>query len=68
MAWHRPGDKPLSEPMMVNLLTHICVTRAQWVNFSENTVHPIQYEHGCVVLVLLWLYFIIFWGPFSNIN
>ena len=32
MAWRRPGDKPLSEPMMVNLLTHICVTRPQWVN------------------------------------
>ena len=23
MAWHRPGNKPLSEPMMVSLLTHI---------------------------------------------
>ena len=22
MGWRRPGDKPLSEPMMVNLLTH----------------------------------------------
>ena len=33
MAWHRPGDKPLSEPMMVSLLTHICVTRPQWVNY-----------------------------------
>ena len=32
MAWRRPGDKPLSEPMMVNSLTHICVTRPQWVN------------------------------------
>ena len=32
MAWRRPGDKPLSEPMMVWLLTHICVTRPQWVN------------------------------------
>ena len=31
MAWRRPGDKPLSEPMMVRLLTHICVTRPQWV-------------------------------------
>ena len=31
MAWHRPADKPLSEPMMVSLLTHICVTRPQWV-------------------------------------
>ena len=32
MAWRRPGDKPLSEPMMVRLRTHICVTRPQWVN------------------------------------
>ena len=32
MAWRRPGDKPLSEPMMVCLPTHICVTRPQWVN------------------------------------
>ena len=31
MAWRRPCDKPLSEPMMFNLLTHICVTRPQWV-------------------------------------
>ena len=34
MAWRRIGDKPLSEPMMVTLLTHICVTRPQWVNAS----------------------------------
>ena len=34
MAWRRPGDKPLSEPMMVSLLTHICVTRPQWVNIN----------------------------------
>ena len=34
MAWRRPGDKPLSEPMMVSLPTHICVTRPQWVNKS----------------------------------
>ena len=27
MAWHRPGDKPLSEPLMVSLLTYICVAR-----------------------------------------
>ena len=34
MAWRRPGDKPLSEPMMVSLPTHMCVTRPQWVNSS----------------------------------
>ena len=27
MAWQRPGTKPLYEPMMVSLLTHICVTQ-----------------------------------------
>ena len=32
MAWRRPGDKPLSEPRMVSLPTHICVTRPQWIN------------------------------------
>ena len=29
MAWRRPGDKPLSEPMMISLPKHICVTRPQ---------------------------------------
>ena len=32
MAWRRPGNKPLSEPMMVRLPTHTCVTRSQWFN------------------------------------
>ena len=31
MAWRGPGDKPLYEPMMVSLLTNLCVTRPQWV-------------------------------------
>ena len=36
MAWRRPGDKPLSEPVMVSLLTHICVTRPQWVKQADD--------------------------------
>ena len=32
MAWHRPGGKPLSEEMMIELPTHVCDTRPQWVN------------------------------------
>ena len=32
MAWRRPGDKPLFEPMMFRLPTHIFVTQPQWVN------------------------------------
>ena len=31
MAWRLSGGKPLSEPMMISLPTHICVTRPQWV-------------------------------------
>ena len=51
MAWRRPGDKPLSEPMMVRLPTHICITRPQWVNVflqhrdelpSKNTMNVLQ--------------------------
>ena len=44
MAWRRPGDKPLSEPMMVRLPTHICVTRPQWVkwNLNQNTAISIE--------------------------
>ena len=44
MAWRRPDDKPLSEPMMVRLPTHICVTRPQWVNLS-NTL----FFHGALL-------------------
>ena len=35
MAWRRPGDKPLSESMLVRLSTHICVTRPQRVNYMR---------------------------------
>ena len=35
MAWRRPGDKLLSEPVMVRLLTHIYVTRSQCVKWGH---------------------------------
>ena len=38
MAWRRPGDKPLSGPMMVRLPTHICVTRPEWVKYGFYTL------------------------------
>ena len=45
MAWRRPGDKPLTEPMMVRFPTHICVTRPQWVNplYAIGNILPIVY-------------------------
>ena len=42
MAWRRPGDKPLSEPMMASLLTHICVTRPQWVKVHNDWANEID--------------------------
>ena len=54
MAWHLVGAKPLSEPMMFNLLTHICITRPQWVNTW------VSWKSGCdfekVILFYLSLY------------
>ena len=46
MAWRRPGDKTLSEPMLVRSLTHICVTRPQWVNIP---VHRRQAQYMFMV-------------------
>ena len=43
MAWRWSGDKPLSEPMMVSLLTHICVTRPQWVKECCRYIVSISY-------------------------
>ena len=45
MAWRRPGDKPLSEPIMVSLPTHICPAQPQWVNNINgqmNSMNPVE--------------------------
>ena len=38
MAWRWSGAKPLSEPMMVNFLKHICITLPQGVNPALSTL------------------------------
>ena len=48
MAWCRLGDKPLSEPTMVCLMTHICVTRPQLVNADAAGD---RYTHECLILI-----------------
>ena len=55
MAWRRPGDKPLSEPMMVSLLTHICVARSQWVN-NGLTKLPLKLGYGWVIISQCFTY------------
>ena len=63
MAWRRPDDKPSSEPRMVSLPTHICVTRPQWVNSSNGILYQIRcFDHlMCVAFsVLLWDIFLMY--------
>ena len=57
-----PGDKPLSEPRMESLLTHICVTRPQWVKMTslywigalEVTAQPYTSSmHGSMIQVAI---------------
>ena len=48
MACRRPGDKPLPEPIMIILLTHICVTRPQWVNsFHPQCARSVHHHWVC---------------------
>ena len=61
MDWCRPGDKPLSEPMMVSLTTHICVTRPQWVHYNLPTnaqlpVYQKQYLFWILVKYFQWFH------------
>ena len=58
MAWRRSGDKPLSEPMMISLPTHICVTRPQWVN-------TLRFEKITADYTVKWKWWIVvFWFEF----
>ena len=34
MAWHRSSDEPLSQPIIVSVLTHLYVARPQWINHA----------------------------------
>ena len=67
-AGRPPGAKPLSELMMIVLLTHICITRPQWVNVRMFMHHrpyskPTLYRIVCAVRITIvricdnWLVF-----------
>ena len=49
MVWRRPGHKPLFEPMIVRLPTHICITRPQWVNSTCHNAKCIPLLPVCSV-------------------
>ena len=38
MAWCQPGDKPLSEPIMVSFRTHICIIWPQRVTWTSTNL------------------------------
>ena len=48
MTWRLSGDKPLSEPMMVRLLMHICVTRLQWVKEQTKFLYVVRSSSSLV--------------------
>ena len=59
LALHRPGNKPLSEPMMVWLPTHICVTHLQWVKRYEYFVYESNISTGSWWLTgYLWKHYL----------
>ena len=62
MAWRRPGAKPLSKPMMVSLLMHLCITWPHWVKnihgISQiSTMMPPSGENEliCVFYLCYWM-------------
>ena len=68
MAWRRPGAKPLSEPILVSLLTHICPTWSQWVKLISmmsygvslgkwvNTLRPRQNGRHFADDIFKWIF------------
>ena len=65
IAWRRPGDKPLSEPIVVRSLTHICITRPQWVYGTRelqvfDCIINVQYISQDILTVLLG--FVLLWS------
>ena len=54
MACRRSVDKPLSEPMIVSLLAHICVTRPQRV--EQSLANPGKWQTVCVILGIYYIF------------
>ena len=65
MAWRRPGDKPLSEPMMIRLQTYICVARPQWVKIAMAHVYTLQ-SFECLGRKVLFSTLLMPWENLEN--
>ena len=49
MVWHWPGDQPLSEPMMVKLMMHICIKWPQWFKMHNLGYTCAAYFYLCYI-------------------
>ena len=70
MAWCLPGDKPLYEPVMVSVMTPICVTRPEWVKgvvckniFSDCLICSVLSAHLEKPYVCYWVPRLFFRSP-----
>ena len=70
MAWCRPGNKPLSEPMMLSLLMHMCIL-SELKCYSQCWLWNIFISQNCLYSVSYWTHPFIFtclshcgWTPF----
>ena len=68
LAWHWTGGKPLSEQIMVSLLTHKCITWPQWVNTlrpRQNCHHFVHNIFKCIFLKEnVWISLRMLWSLF----
>ena len=69
MGWRRPGDKPLSEPMMVIVYWHICVNWPQRVKFygSFALFIPFTYSSSALQWYYKWVTLIYISMPIKDI-
>ena len=69
IAWHRPGDKPLSEPMLTRLTDKfVCGTRGKWVNDGSDQIGGIMVLAYCChifheIVVSLYSAHLLIWIP-----
>ena len=67
MAWHRPGDKPLSEAMMVSLTTHM--RQLASMSYNNDSEQSFFYSTMNIIHAFDFLYLFILWDAmvFANI-
>ena len=56
MAWRRPGDKPLSDPMMVSLPTYIYIRRSSSMSYLKRILPSFVYDHHSFISTCFFCY------------